>query len=64
MGTSENSPAIHCRDNNSPMSESHKTHDLKKRKTVTMAQVAGSSESDRLQLVAWMDVRNRDKDPT
>ena len=24
MGTSENSPAIHCRDNNSPMPESHR----------------------------------------
>jgi len=33
-----------------------RTHDLKKRKAVTMAQVAGSGESDRLQLVAWMDV--------
>ena len=33
-----------------------KTKDLKKRKAVTMAQVAGSGESDRLQLVAWMDV--------
>lgn len=38
-----------------------KTHDLKKRKAVTMAQVAVSGEPDRLQLVAWMDVSGLEK---
>jgi len=38
--------------------EAHiRTRDLKARKSVTMAQVAGGQEaSDGLKLVAWMDV--------
>jgi len=42
--------------------EAHiRSRDLKARKSVTMAQVAGGQEaSDGLKLVAWMDVRDSD----
>lgn len=45
------------------MIEAHiRSRELKARKAVTMAQVAGGQgEEDRLKLVAWMDVADLEK---